>query len=1056
MRKILGIILATFLTVAFLFAAERANDSDQNSLKKPQTVDQQLIDVNTISAWLTNKGSFFRNPFTGNAGFEYPINSDIYSIYASGLWIGGKVNNEVRVAIAEYSYEYNPGTMNEDGTWNDPEDSRYRVYKVTRDDYLAATDGDATTVPGEDWINWPAQDGAPTTEWVDQDGNTQIIPKMLGDQLLWTVYNDADPDVHINMGSGPLGVEIQQMVWGYNKPGAMGNTVFVKFTLLNKSGKDIEDCYVSVWSDPDLGDSGDDFVGCDTTLNLGLCYNSSNNDGEYGPAPPAIGYDFFQGPIIPSTGDTAIFNFGKRADYKNLAMSSFVYYNNDRSNNGNPFTPQDVYNYQQALWIDGTPITFGGTGTSGTERAYFMYPSDPENPEAPVWLDSAPADRRFMQNIGPFTMAAGDTQEVVIGVIAARGSNNLNSVTLVKNYDAFAQNAFDINFELPIGPTAPKVTATALDREIMLTWDNSVESYSELYKVIPEEDAEGNALQQDYLFEGYIVYQFQDVSYADGKTLAIYDLAGNSVKEIWDFTFDSDVNAYVNKPVVKGKDSGLKRFQRITEDVITNLKDKTLINGRTYYYGVQAYAYTPDGPDGEKLIFSPLAKVQIQPKSPSIGTRFSSTFGDTIAVTKTGPSDGSTVVIVVDPSKTTGMGYTITFESDTVAHDGSYMWNLVRSDGTVILNDQRYQAGDVATDDRFSIVDGLLVKVAGPPPGLKTVVQVANAGGPLTEPDWDASGAEFGGNNVWHSLSAPSDVNRFYVSAGGGEGTIDRMARSIANAEGHDYEVRFSDSETSLYGAWYGDDSYEYIPLTAWDVGVGSYDDATDDVRALTGGGVVLGGFANFAAYNDPYFGYPATDWLYLRVPTGPGGTYGPYETDFTSGTLGYAWWDESKEVLARIIFGDYGGGAVLPEAGTVVRWITNKPNSELVEYTFTSPAAMTVAANDQKADINKINVYPNPYYGAHPLELNQFSRFVKFTNLPPTCTVRIFDLAGELVRKIERKNVTDSEQKWDLNNAYNLPVASGIYIYHVDVPGIGEKIGKVAILAPEQRLNTF
>ena len=1064
MRKIIAFLLV-ILCFAVAFSAERTDKKTTSPIAKTAIHDQAQIDANQIRAWLTNEGSFFRNPFTGNSGFEYPIGSNVYAIYASGLWIGGLVDDgtgdkSVRVAIAEYSYEYNPGTMNADGSWNDPSDSRFKMYKIDKSDYVAATDEDPATVPGSDWLNWPVADGAPTQNWVDSQGNTETIPLLMGDQTLWTIYNDADPNVHVNMGSDPLGVEVGQLTWAYNKPGALGNTVFTKFTVINKSGHDIDSCYFSVWSDPDLGDSGDDFVGCDTTLNLGICYNANSIDGEYGANPPAVGYDFFQGPVIPSTGDTATFNFGKKADYTNLPMSSFIYYINDNVNNGNVYTPQDVYNYMRAMWRDGTPITYGGDGTTGSERAYFMFPSDPENPTGNVWLDVNPGDRRFMQNTGPFTLAAGDTQEVVIGVIAARGSSNLNSVTVVKTQDQFAQNAFDINFKLPEGPPAPVVNTSMIDREVLLTWDKKAESYDEVYLAIPETDAEGNPLQRDYQFQGYIIYQYPSVALENGKVLAVYDVPGDNILAIKDYTLDSQTGEYVQKTVIKGTDSGIKRYIRITEDQLTSLSSKTLINGRNYYFGVQAYGYTPDGPDGEKVIYSPVTKITAVPESPAIGSRYYTQFNDTLEVTKNGVSDGDVIVTVVDPSKVTGLDYTVIFEPDTVADDGSYMWDLVRSDGVTVLNDITYQGSD-ASDDKFSVVDGLLVKVNGPSTGVSHVYEVAYHDTTLAALD-----------NVWHSLNSNST---YFMSAGGGDGDFDRLNRYGQYASPRDFELRWTDGPNYGVSA-FSTDNIMSVPFELWDIGSATPDDVSDDVRMIP---FIYENVARDTfGYNgdvDPYFGgaYTASDWIYWMDPEGtdgytnfaaacegaggPGNTY-PYDSD--GSTYGY-WADMSGGFIypiGRLIVCDFdlaSSGGIVP-SGTTVRLITNKPNSDAVTYTFTAPEAATTNVADEKVDLEKINVYPNPYYGAHAGEINQFQRWIRFTHLPPTCTIRVFNLAGELVRKIERVNAELPIEPWDLLNAYGLPVASGIYIYHVDAPGIGEKIGKMAILTPQQRLNTY
>ena len=107
--------------------------------------------------------------------------------------------------------------------------------------------------------------------------------------------------------------------------------------------------YFAQWSDPDLGDFGDDFAGSDVGLSLGYVYNSTSRDHTYesfGLAPPAVGYDFLQGPVVPvfltdengetlldeqgqpvlDEGSEAIFNFVRRPGFRNLPMTSFVYF----------------------------------------------------------------------------------------------------------------------------------------------------------------------------------------------------------------------------------------------------------------------------------------------------------------------------------------------------------------------------------------------------------------------------------------------------------------------------------------------------------------------------------------------------------------------------------------------------------------------------------------------------------------------------------------------------------------------------------------------------------
>ncbi|MCK5572237.1 MAG: T9SS type A sorting domain-containing protein, partial [Bacteroidetes bacterium] len=102
-------------------------------------------------------------------------------------------------------------------------------------------------------------------------------------------------------------------------------------------------------------------------------------------------------------------------------------------------------------------------------------------------------------------------------------------------------------------------------------------------------------------------------------------------------------------------------------------------------------------------------------------------------------------------------------------------------------------------------------------------------------------------------------------------------------------------------------------------------------------------------------------------------------------------------------------------------------------------------------AQISKINVVPNPYFGRNASENNQFNRFVTFTHLPQVATIRVITITGELVRTIQH-NDNSSLERWDLRNENALPVASGVYIVHIEIPDAGNRILKLAIIQPEER----
>jgi hypothetical protein len=87
----------------------------------------------------------------------------------------------------------------------------------------------------------------------------------------------------------------------------------------------------------------------------------------------------------------------------------------------------------------------------------------------------------------------------------------------------------------------------------------------------------------------------------------------------------------------------------------------------------------------------------------------------------------------------------------------------------------------------------------------------------------------------------------------------------------------------------------------------------------------------------------------------------------------------------------------------------------------------------------------------------------MKFTNIPASRRVklRIFNLGGDLVRTIVREATTAdqaavAELTWNLNTEHNLPVASGVYIYQVEVEGVGTKVDRIAVFIEEERLDNF
>ena len=68
----------------------------------------------------------------------------------------------------------------------------------------------------------------------------------------------------------------------------------------------------------------------------------------------------------------------------------------------------------------------------------------------------------------------------------------------------------------------------------------------------------------------------------------------------------------------------------------------------------------------------------------------------------------------------------------------------------------------------------------------------------------------------------------------------------------------------------------------------------------------------------------------------------------------------------------------------------------------------------------------------------------VTFNRIPDDCTIRIYSLAGDLVKTLTSNG--DGSETWDLLSSNGQQVASGMYIFHVE-SDYGEHIGRFAII---------
>ncbi|MBN4081667.1 hypothetical protein JYU23_00900 [bacterium AH-315-C07] len=664
LKSISLIFALTFLTVSSGYAVHPYynNSGKTGKIGKTRNVTAGCraplssadLDINNVRARLLNGGDMWWD--LDNARYEIPkidpSSGEISksSIFAGSLWFGGiDAGGQLKVAALAYRAAFYGG----EDFWSGPLDDNASIdegecafwdyhFKITRSEVDSfITSGNPTNII----TNWPAYGNTITIKnttktlignqyrylapYEDLDGDPYYNPEngeypkfdvnkvyncktediLYGDQTIWWVFNDKG-NIHGNSEGAPIGLQVNSQAFAFATSDEINNMTFYDYTIYNRSTVDIEKFYMGQFVDTDLGNYEDDYVGCDVQRGLGFCYNADPDDDGilgYGANPPAVGLDFFRGPLadandgIDNDGDGTIDEEGEE-----IIMSSFIYFSRVGPDWGtDPDISTDFYGYMSGSWKDGNPLTCGGNGYGGTVPVNYMFPWDTDPDNCPDWSEHGSSnpqgDRRFVQAAGPFTLKSGAVNKITIGVVWARASSGgeLASVALMKTADDKAQALFDNCFRILDGPDAPSLGGIELDQEIILTISNSEgsnnngETYNERDPTI---DVFAYPNDTSYIFQGYQVFEVKDATVTTdeldevtrARIIAQFDIKDN-VSNLVNYEYDDLIGADVPKLMVTAGNSGIEHSVRVTKTLFSTGED-ALVNFKKYYFMVVAYA----------------------------------------------------------------------------------------------------------------------------------------------------------------------------------------------------------------------------------------------------------------------------------------------------------------------------------------------------------------------------------------------------------------------------------------------------------------------------------
>ncbi len=414
------------------------------------------LDIGNVRARVFSTGGFFSNG--GAPVYEVPKGSGVNAIYSSGIWIGGLVDGELRLAATTsgYSYEFWPGPLDENGT--PPADcSAYdHIYVVDRYDLESLdTTGKAT----DDILEWPWALGAPIADGDGNPNNYDLAagdrPEILGDQIAWWIFNDAGNE-HGWLHTPPIGIEVQASAVAFERDDVIGNTTFYRFRLVYRGAATFDSVYFGIYADADVGNRRDDYIGSDSLRGMGFFYNADDfdeGDRGYGFPPPAVGFDVLAGALADADGIDNNFNGVVDEQGERLQLTSMLQEANWYYQQG-----QFRYNQLQGKWQDGRTMTYGGTGVGWSQTpTTWLYSGNPpefwtEDRPWPGGTPNVPSDRDMIMSSGPFSMNPGDIQDIWLAIVWSRGSDRLDSVRRLKEDAALVQTFFDEGMTAPQQP----------------------------------------------------------------------------------------------------------------------------------------------------------------------------------------------------------------------------------------------------------------------------------------------------------------------------------------------------------------------------------------------------------------------------------------------------------------------------------------------------------------------------------------------------------------------------------------------------------------------------
>lgn len=599
-----------------------------------------------------------------------------------------------------------------------------------------------------------------------------------------------------------------------------------------------------------------------------------------------------------------------------------------------------------------------------------------------------------------FSMNGRNTYSVDTGVLQEEGETERFSMSMIfgiSKDDLFrrkktVQQIYNANYRFAKPPEKPILTAVPGDHKVILYWDDRAEkTFDEFYQRIN--------------FEGYRIYRSTEPNFLENKIIT--DAYGKPIFRSPIAQFDVIDGIKGLHPInvngamfYLGDDTGIKH----------SYIDTTVQNGQTYYYAIAAYdkGYTTTTIEGNfegippsetttilkkdinGNITTDINTAVITPRAPAAGYLAP----EVASFVGSGPGTGNISISILNPDSIKNFNtYRLVFNENTPYHNSAHPeYSLINvAQGDTLLSKQRING----VEEQTPVLDGFTVDIKS-----DTAVTI----------DFDKTGWITGNSNYIMQVGFDSRYQSAYLGK-----KINYPA---------DFEIKLTEPGQ-------GDLSF---PATAFSQPIQS----NIIVNNLTEG-IEHFQFIFRDANSDKIFN--AGDAIFFVF----GDSLGKKATNFSN--LHVSW---SVSLFKDTTIAEDKQRA--PQYGDVFKVVNKKPfrNNEFYEFTLKGQGFDKTKA---ASDLNNVSVVPNPYVGAaswepSTTEVGRGERRIYFMHLPSECTISIYTISGKFVNKIEHSSsISDGQESWDLVSKDGMDIAYGVYVYHIDAPGVGQKVGKFAVI---------